>query len=171
MDPTATPLRLPAEYGTVRRTMAWPEVSRRLGEALRYWLATVRPDGRPHVVPVDGLWLDDAWYSGGHPSTVHQRNLRHSPEMVVHLEDAGRAVVAEGRGVVVAADAALADRLVAASKEKYGYGPPAAVYRDGVWRLRPRRVLAWDTFPDDATRFDFPDGSATSGRHGGGDVR
>ena len=29
----------------------WPEARRRLAEADTYWLATVRPDGRPHVVP------------------------------------------------------------------------------------------------------------------------
>jgi hypothetical protein len=27
-----------------------------------YWLATMRPDGQPHVMPILGLWLDDAFY-------------------------------------------------------------------------------------------------------------
>ena len=36
-------------------------------------LSTTRPDGRPHAVPVDGVWLDDTWYWGGHPDTIHQR--------------------------------------------------------------------------------------------------
>jgi Pyridoxamine 5'-phosphate oxidase len=36
----------------------WPEARRRLAEADTYWLATVRPDGRPHVVPVLAVWLD-----------------------------------------------------------------------------------------------------------------
>jgi hypothetical protein len=26
------------------------------------WLATVRPDGRPHVMPVWAIWVDDAFY-------------------------------------------------------------------------------------------------------------
>src|SRR5437588_931646 len=32
-----------------------------------YWLATVRPDGRPHVAGVGALWLDEKIYftSGG----------------------------------------------------------------------------------------------------------
>ncbi|MEV0388431.1 pyridoxamine 5'-phosphate oxidase family protein [Nonomuraea sp. NPDC050643] len=29
--------------------------------------ATVRADGRPHVVPVDGVWVDDRLYFGGRP--------------------------------------------------------------------------------------------------------
>jgi hypothetical protein len=27
-----------------------------------HWLATVRPDGRPHVMPVWAIWVDDAFY-------------------------------------------------------------------------------------------------------------
>ena len=46
------------------------------GGSLHYWLATVRRDGTPHVVPVDGMWLDGGCYFGGDPATVHIRNLR-----------------------------------------------------------------------------------------------
>src|ERR1017187_7176346 len=27
-----------------------------------YWLSTVRPDGRPHVTPLLGIWLEGAFY-------------------------------------------------------------------------------------------------------------
>ena len=40
-------------------TLAWPTVRQRLEQAARYWLVTTRPDARAHVVPVDGLWVDD----------------------------------------------------------------------------------------------------------------
>jgi Pyridoxamine 5'-phosphate oxidase len=155
MQPTATQLPLPRPYGTPSRVLAWDAVEGKLASAERYWLATTCPDGRPHVVPVDGLWVDGAWYFGGHPSTVYQRNLRHSREVVVHLEDANAAVIAEGTVELVQAPADLARRLSDASKEKYGYGQPASTYQSGVWRLRPRRVLAWDNLPEDATRFTF----------------
>jgi hypothetical protein len=42
-----------------------------LESAPHYWLATTLLDGRPHVVPVDGLWLADRWYFGRHVNTVH----------------------------------------------------------------------------------------------------
>jgi Pyridoxamine 5'-phosphate oxidase len=64
---------------------------------MHYWLATTRPDGRPHVVPLDGLWLDDAWFFGGSAETVKYRNLKANPRAVVHLDDSERAVIVEGR--------------------------------------------------------------------------
>src|SRR5512132_2970760 len=103
MDPTAEPMDLPDGYGTATTTttMGWAAVRQRLEQAPRYWLVTARRDGRAHVVPVDGLWLDDAWWYGGSPATLHQRNLERD------------------------------QRVVAASTAKYGYGPPPGAYAAG----------------------------------------
>jgi Pyridoxamine 5'-phosphate oxidase len=38
----------------------WAQGRRDLEEAELYWLSTVRPDGRPHVTPLLGIWLDGA---------------------------------------------------------------------------------------------------------------
>jgi len=38
----------------------WSEARERLADADTYWLATVRPDGLPHLVPVLGVWVDGA---------------------------------------------------------------------------------------------------------------
>ena len=135
--------------------MAWSEVRERLENAARYWLVTTRPDGRAHVVPVDGLWLDDTWYYGGSPDTQHQRNLERNPHVVIHLEDTMAAVVVEGamERRIPAPD--VARRLAAASKAKYGYAPTAEMYAAGVWSLRPKRARSWSNFPADAARFRF----------------
>jgi nitroimidazol reductase NimA-like FMN-containing flavoprotein (pyridoxamine 5'-phosphate oxidase superfamily) len=156
-QPVAELLDLPPEYGVPEEPLAWAEVAERLTRAPHYWLATVRPDGRPHVVPLDGLWLEDAWYFGGSAATVKQRNLNANPRATLHLEDAASAVIVEGVCEEIAPDAELAARLAAASKAKYGFAPdPAAYMASGVWRLRPARVLSWRRFPRDATRFVFP---------------
>jgi Pyridoxamine 5'-phosphate oxidase len=153
--PRTSSIHLPAEYGTPSQTLPWEGVRTRLEQATQYWLATIRPDGRPHTVPVDGLWVDDLWYFGGSPQAIHQRNLRTNSEIVMHLSDAMQVVIVEGlaswRGMAMS----HARRLAAASKVKYGYAPPLRTYTSGVWALEPRRVLAWTTFPQDATRFDF----------------
>src|ERR671932_1075929 len=48
------------------------QACRRLAEATTYWLGTVRPDGRPHVVPVLSVWLDGALYfCAGATTTRH----------------------------------------------------------------------------------------------------
>ena len=155
MQPTAELLTLPSVYGKPSTLMDWDLVSARLEAAERYWLATTRPDGRPHVVPVDGVWLETVWYFGGHPDTIHQRNLRTNQNVAIHLEDAMSVVIVEGEAAWLTPSPADAKRLAAASNAKYGYGASAKTYREGVWGLRPRLVIAWSQLMADATRFRF----------------
>ena len=156
-DPPGERLGLPPGYGTPAATLAWAEVRARIEEAPNYWLATVRPDGRPHVVPLDGLWLDDAWWFGGSPQAVKHRNLLADGRAVLHLADPAAAVIVEGVCELVVPDGPTAGRLAEASRRKYGYGPPPSSYADGVWRLRPSKVMAWTSLAADATRFRFPE--------------
>jgi hypothetical protein len=154
-DPTAERIDLPEGYGTAKRTMEWAAVRERLEQAPRYWLVTTCRDGRAHVVPVDGLWLDDTWWYGGSPQTLHQRNLERDQRVVVHLEDTMSAVILEGTMRRVVPPPELTKRLMEASKAKYGYGPPEAAYAAGLWALRPDRARSWSAFPADVTRFRF----------------
>jgi hypothetical protein len=48
-----------------------------------YWLATVRPDGRPRVMPLIGLWLDEAMYFVAGERTRKGRNLAGDPRCVI----------------------------------------------------------------------------------------
>jgi hypothetical protein len=154
--PEAELLRVPPEYGAPKAPLDWAGVRTRLEQATHYWLVTVRPDGRPHGVPVDGNWLDDRWYFGGSPAAVKHRNLMANPRAMVHLEDGTRAVIVEGVCEVIHPDERLATRLSETSKSKYGYSKSPSFYMEaGLWRLTPDRVLAWERFPSDATRFVF----------------
>lgn len=148
-------LRLPEGYGTPSKLLGWDGVAARLEGAAHYWLATVRPDGRPHVVPLDGIWLAGRWYFGGSPAAVKQRNLEANPQASLHLEDPGAAVIVEGRCAFEQPTTAVTEQLAAASKTKYGYAPPASSYLPGVWVLIPSRVMAWTDLTVDATRFVF----------------
>jgi hypothetical protein len=156
MEPVAEVLDLPKEYGVPTDPLDWTTVRAELERAEHYWIATVRSSGRPHVVPVDGIWIDDAWYYGGSETTVHYRSVVANPEMVMHLEDGMKAVVVEGQVRRTNPSGTLAQRIAEASRKKYGYGPDAGAYeKEGVLTLFPRRVLAWTAFPKDATRFRF----------------
>jgi hypothetical protein len=132
-------------------------VSHRLAAAPHYWLATVRGDGRPHAVPVDGLWDTEFLWFGGSAATVHHANLLGGGQVAVHTEDAMAPVILEGVAELAISSSEQAERLAAASRAKYGYGDPVA-YRSPVWRVSPHRVLAWTDFPRDASRFVFPEG-------------
>ncbi len=57
---TRTRPQVPAGYGlsTDESTLLdWSWVETRLIAARNYWVASVYPDGRPHVSPVWGAWL------------------------------------------------------------------------------------------------------------------
>jgi hypothetical protein len=101
------------------------------------------------------MWVDGGCYFGGDPATVHIRNLSRDGRATLHLEDGESAVIVEGTAQLVTPSRALAKRLAAAAKAKYGYSDTAASYEAGVWRLQPLKVLAWTTLYVDATRFRF----------------
>ena len=44
--------------------LSWDFVDNLLKEAKNYWLSTTRPDGRPHVIPIWGVWYKDKFYCG-----------------------------------------------------------------------------------------------------------
>jgi Pyridoxamine 5'-phosphate oxidase len=158
VEPTAEALDLPKGYGRSTEPLAWPAVRAKLEEAMNYWLVSVRPDGRPHAIPTDGMWLDRSWHFGGAPQAVHMRNVAHHPDVVVHIGDGSWAVIVEGRARWMSPDQDLARRIAEAGKkyEVYGYAPKAEDYLEGgTWAVEATRVLAWTAFPKDATRFRY----------------
>jgi nitroimidazol reductase NimA-like FMN-containing flavoprotein (pyridoxamine 5'-phosphate oxidase superfamily) len=141
--------------------LPWSHVTQRMDEAQNYWICTVSPDGRPHTTPVWGMWIDDRLYFGGSPQTRRNRNLAKNPAVCVHLESGSDVVIMHGDAYELRApDRALVDRMIAVSKRKYGYAPKPEDYQttSGTYVLHPRWVLAWNKFPKDATRWQFPEG-------------
>ena len=46
--------------------LPWEWAEQRLAASEHFWCATVRPDGRPHLMPIWGLWDHSAlWFSTG----------------------------------------------------------------------------------------------------------
>src|SRR5947207_15575370 len=75
----------------------WSWALERLEKSHNYWIATSRPDGRPHLMVVWGIWWQDAfWFSTG-PRTRKAKNIAAVPQVVIGTEDAGEAVILEGR--------------------------------------------------------------------------
>jgi general stress protein 26 len=148
---------IPSEYGNPTQRLAWADIEERLREATVYWLASTRPDGRPHVIPRDGMWLDGGLYYGGSPQTVHYRNISRNPNVVVHIGDGHEAIIAEGAIEIEKPSEEMAKRLSDESFAKYPqYGRlDPNLYMGGVSVLRPQRVLAWTNFTENATRFRF----------------
>ena len=156
---------MPAGYGLPSDTqglLAWPQVESELVAAQHYWLASVRPDGRPHVVPRWGVWLDGRFFYDGSPATRHVRNVESNPAMTLNLESGTRTVILEGHSMATRADADGLGSQLSEAFAKYaeaGYAPePNSWAGDDGRGLRvfvPTRGLAWFDFPKDCTRFRF----------------
>ena len=133
-SPRVSLLTLPAGYGTPSEPLAWEAIRERLIGALAYWFASVRPDGRPHVVARDGIWLDEQLWYGGSEDTVHTRNVRRTPHVAAHIGGGNEAVIVEGIVSHLVPEADTARALADGTMRKYPqYGriDPAS-YRDGV---------------------------------------
>ena len=168
-SPRADRPQLPAGYGVPEQDeglLAWDIVEDWLEKAQTYWVSTVRPEGRPHVSPIWGVWVDRSCWLEGSPATRRSQNLVANPEVTVHVSllDDGpweKVAIVEGRAesaVTPAPD--LANRLVEAYaakyEERFAYRPdPHQWDEGGLWRVQVRKVLAWNQFPTDLTRFTF----------------
>ena len=74
-----------------------PETERRLQTEQNLWLATVRPNGTPHLVPIWFVWVAGKIYLCTEADSVKVRNLRHNPQVSIALENGAQPVVMEGR--------------------------------------------------------------------------
>ncbi len=137
----------------------WDWATERLVESHDFWLATVHPDGRPHVMAVWAVWLHDAlWFSSSVRSRKY-RNLCADPRATATTDDPHHPVVLEGR-VAIVTDPTQIGRFLDASNAKYAttYEPdfldPAV---NGTLRLDPDWAFALDDedFTGTPTRWTF----------------
>jgi pyridoxine/pyridoxamine 5'-phosphate oxidase len=92
------------------------------------WLATVHPDGRPHVMPPGVDWMDGALSFSTGANTRKAKNLAHTPQCVLTVATHDFDIVVEGRARRVT-DPALVARI---AKRYQAQGWPATVSDDGV---------------------------------------
>jgi Pyridoxamine 5'-phosphate oxidase len=146
---------IPTEWGKGRRELQDAEV---------YWLSTVRPDGRPHVTPLLGIWLDGALYFCTGPDERKAKNLARNPHCILttgcnRLD--GLDLVVEGQAAKVSDPAEL--RSVAGTFEaKYGAHFTAP---EGTWSglgdaIRRSEALVFRVAP--STAFGFGKGTPYS---------
>jgi len=158
----------------------WEKVRKRLHEGFTQapktggpdrhtaWLATVRPDGRPHVMPVGILLIDGTFYFTSGPKTRKAKNLTRNPNCVITLATHDFDFVVEGAALKVVDPAKL--RQIADAYAKQGWKPTVvksaftAKYSAPsagpppweVYEMRPDTIFALGTSePFGATRWHF----------------
>ncbi len=134
----------------------WRETSERLKKSHNYWVATTWPNGRPHVMPVWGVWVQGVLYFSTHRRSRKARNLAANPAVVVHLESGDDAVIVEGSAHEVTAKTALAP-VDAAYFAKYKMRLNDIPAGSGIYAVQPRVAFAWreKDFPASTTRWLF----------------
>lgn len=145
-------------YGIVGPTdgkglLPWAWVARKMNRCRTFWLATIHAGhGRPHVMPVWGVWLDDAFFFSTGRKSRKGQNLAANPACTISNDNGEEAVIIEGQAVQVENAAAL-ERVAAAYEKKYKMDPRGM--GEPIFRVRPTRVFGFveKTFPQSATRW------------------
>jgi PPOX class probable F420-dependent enzyme len=149
---------LPAGQGT--GLLSWEWALDRLRDSHDYWLSTVWPDGRPHLMPVWAVWLGDAlWFSSSLRSRKI-RNIEAGSAVSLATQDPLAPVVLEGTAAIVTEPGALRDFLaVVNAKYATDYGEeltdPAT---NATVRVEPRWAFGLESsdFGGSPTRWEFP---------------
>lgn len=123
--------------------LPWSWAEERLVANRNYWVVTASASGRPHALPVWGVWLPETarfWCSCS-PNARKLRNLAENPQVVVTVDDTVECISVEGRGrrVDPVADAAAIDVVVDRYLAKYWEDP--AVHEQMAAFLRSHAIV------------------------------
>ena len=142
--------------------LPWAWAEERLTASRNYWVSSLWPDGRPHSMPVWGVWDGEAlWFSSSNRSRK-TRNLDADPRCAVTTEDAEEPVVIEGSAEIVRERDAIA-RVADLMDAKYGGITAEFLAANATIRIRPRWAfgIAHDDFTGSPTRWVFEQGPSS----------
>jgi hypothetical protein len=137
------------------RSLDWTDVEGRLASGGWFWLASVRPDGAPHMMPLFAAWSESVLFVASKQSALKSRNLDADGRCVVSTEADGAHLVVEGVASRVH-DRETLQRASAVFQQIYawpttvdgdqldaGYGAPTSggpPYR--VYQIAPTKIFA-----------------------------
>ena len=130
----------------------WRAIEARLGRESAIWLATVRSDGRPHLVPVWFIWLDGRIFIATGSYSQKFVNLYHNQAVSLALPDTSFAILIEGEAHV--APHQTVDTLANYFYDKYEWD---FRYDDSdefrLLEITPHKILVWgDGYEHEGTR-------------------
>jgi hypothetical protein len=157
-----------------KSTTPWAKADERLANPEKertYWLATVRPDGRPHVMPIICMWLEGRLYFLAGEGTRKGKNLALESRCVIAGSSTALPsldIILEGDARKVADETALR-RVVEAFGSRLEW-PDLEVEDGGVMgpnapTAGPPPYAVWELTP--ATVFGLP---GTAGMEKTGDA-
>ena len=139
--------------------LSWNWVARKMNHCRTFWLVTIHAgsvlrsgETRSHVMPVWGVWLDDAFFFSTGRKSRKGQNLAANSSCTVANDNGAEAVIVEGVAEEVKDTAAL-ERIAAAYLKKYKMDPRSM--NEPVFAVRPKTVFGFieKSFPKSATRW------------------
>ncbi len=115
------------------------QVERRLQTEQNLWLATVRPNGTPHLVPIWFVWVAEKIYLCTGVDSVKVRNLTRNPQVSVALEDGTKPIVIEGVAQPIGHSPAA---VVDAFQRKYDWDITSDNIYTRIIEIEPKRIRA-----------------------------
>ena len=116
-----------------------PKVERRLQTEQNLWLATVRLNGSPHLVPIWFVWVAGKIYLCTSADSIKVRNLMQNPHVSIALEDGLHPVVIEGLAKPIGV---TPKPVIAAFKKKYDWDISDDSEYNQVVVIEPKKIRA-----------------------------
>lgn len=125
-----------------------------MAKTKNYFLSTVRPDRRPHVMPIWGIWMDMIFYFSTGKTSIKARNLESNPNCVLCPGKADEAVIMQGVAEKVTDQKTLA-KFAKAYLDKYKWD--VSKMNQPVFAIHPKVVFGHieKTYTETATRWTF----------------
>ena len=101
--PDMTDYGVPADLADV---LPWSWAEERLVRNRNYWVITASAKGRPHALPVWGVWMPDSstFAFSCSPNARKARNMRANPQVAFAIDDTVECVSVEGLARELATD-------------------------------------------------------------------
>src|SRR4051794_40342977 len=105
------------------------------------WMATTRPDGRPHVAPIWFVWHEDKAYvmTGG----VKVANVRHNGFAALNTEDGIDVVIIEGTARIIPPDDPLFSAAAKLFNDVYEWDISTSLDTNQLIEITPVKTLMW----------------------------
>ena len=143
--------------------LPWSWAEERLTACRNYWVVTADAAGRPHSMPVWGVWSAEHsvfWFSSS-PDARKVRNLAENPQMVVTTDDSKEVVSVEGRARRLPGE--QIEHMARAWAAKYGDEVDADspesiaemvefIRANAVYEMVPERAFGMIETPEDFSR-------------------
>jgi general stress protein 26 len=134
--------------------LPWSWARERLETSRNYWVASLHPEGRPHLIPVWAVWAEPVLFFSTAKTSRKARNLYDNQNISVSTERADEAVILEGTATVEE-DHGVLRPVWDAYKAKYDW----SLEGEPMFVVRPRLAFAFiehaEHFATAATRWRF----------------